>query len=231
MLPLLSHVYKPKSPSGEQVIFWLRAVVGSISLLDHSVGVSSSEEENLVEIKGRRGSRHSLPMRAEGKLVAGEAQWIAILQGPECRASVLCPLTALPFPYWFCPLPPTWDTTKCTLQEQPRPAGGPILLPPHCLPTLNTAINPRGPPIPHSTPPLSQDPWGAHQNCLVFLAATPRDAHSVGLGRAWESAFQQAGSGLSAYLRAFAHAVPFHTIFPLPQQERSGDRNEGAERS
>lgn len=230
MLPRLSHVYKPKSPSGEQVIFWLRAVVGSISLLDHNVGVSSSEEENLVEIKGRRGSRHSLLMRAEGKLVAGQAQWRAILQGPECQASVPCPLTVLPFLYWFCPPPPTRDTTKCTLQEQPHP-GGPILLPPHCLTTPNTAINPRGRPTPNSTPPLSQDPWGAHQNCLVFPAATPRDAHSGGLGRACESALQQAGSGLSAYLRAFAHAVPFQPIFSLPQQERSGDRNEGAERS
>ena len=37
MLPLLSHVYKPKSPSRD--------------LLDHNVGVSSPEEEDLVETK------------------------------------------------------------------------------------------------------------------------------------------------------------------------------------
>lgn len=37
---------------------------------------------------------------------------------------------------------------------------------------------------------------------------------------------QQAGSGLSAHPWALAHAVPFQTIFPSPQQERSADRPE-----
>lgn len=53
ILPLLSHAHKPESRSEEHIIFWLRAVVGSLSLLDHNVGVSYPQEDNLVERKGR----------------------------------------------------------------------------------------------------------------------------------------------------------------------------------
>lgn len=100
--------------------------------------------------------------------------------------------------------------------------GVPILLPPHCLPPLKAAPSTHVHDPDQIQPCLDlRIPVEPHQDCLVFLGTTPRD----GLGRAWDSVLQQAGSGFSAHLWAFAHAVPFPTIFPFSQQ-KPGDRNE-----
>lgn len=99
MLPLLSHVCKPKSPSEEQVVFWLRATAGSISLLDHKVGVSCPEgEKNLV---GWADEVSSLPlMKPEGMSEAGQALGMATPQGPQGRGGAGDLRLPLPHPHW-----------------------------------------------------------------------------------------------------------------------------------
>lgn len=72
-----------------------------------------------------------------------------------------------------------------------------------------------------STPVLiSGSLWSPIKTAWCFWAP-PLEMVWAGPG----TLLQQAGSGFSAHLWAFAHAVPFPTIFPFSQQ-KPGDRNE-----
>lgn len=88
MLCLLSHAYKPKNRSEEHIIFRPRAAVGNISLLDHNVGVSYPQEDNLVERKGRWESHHCLLMRPGGRPVLGQAPGLFSKPGPLGQCSL-----------------------------------------------------------------------------------------------------------------------------------------------
>lgn len=124
MFPLLSHVHKPKSRSEEQVIFWLRAMVGGISLLDHNVGISSPKKKTLWKYKAD--GILSLPPNKARSEVSG---WAGPLDSHSPRLRMLgqCSrdkrLGILSSDWSPCPMlaqPPTWKTTESIFQEKPH---------------------------------------------------------------------------------------------------------------
>lgn len=82
--------------------------MGSISLLDHNVGDSHPQEDNLVERKGRR-SLITASYEARREASAGAGSW-AVVQA-QTAGPVLCPPTGPPSP-WLPILSPTWETAE-----------------------------------------------------------------------------------------------------------------------